>query len=78
MYIKVEVNPGAKKEKLEKLGNDSFFITVREKAERNLANRKVLLLLATYFGLPVNKLRLISGHRSRRKIISVLTDDLVK
>jgi uncharacterized protein YggU (UPF0235/DUF167 family) len=78
MYIKVEVNPGAKKERLEKLDEDSFFIAVREKAERNLANRKILSLLAIYLGLPVNKLRIISGHRSRHKIISVSIDNLVK
>ncbi len=78
MYIRVEAYPGAKKEKIEKVNNDIFRIEVKEKAERNLANKKILFLLATYFGLSVNKLRLISGHRSRRKIIAVIDDDLVK
>ena len=71
MYVKVEVHPGAKKESVTKTGVDSFTIAVREKAERNLANRRVLELLARHHNVRIGKVRLISGHRSVRKIFSI-------
>ncbi len=71
MYIKVKVTPGAKRELLEALSKDSFAIAVRELARQNLANRRVLLLLARYFKVLPGKVRLVSGHRSPGKIFNV-------
>ena len=41
IYIRVKVSAGAKKENLKKIKNDHFEISVREKAERNMANARV-------------------------------------
>lgn len=46
MYIKVKVTAGAKKESYAKLGEDSFRIRVKEPAVRNLANERVLAIIA--------------------------------
>ena len=71
MYIKVKVKAGAKDESLIKKGNDHFDISVKEKAERNLANSRVLELIGSYFKLPKGKVRIINGHHSPGKILSV-------
>ena len=71
MYIKVKVIAGAKKEKIEKKKEDSYFISVREPAERNLANTKVREILASIFEINVKSVRIISGHQSPSKILSV-------
>lgn len=71
MYIKVHVKPDAKKESLVQTSADHFEVSVREPAERNLANRRVIELIARHFKVPIGKARLISGHRSPSKIISV-------
>ena len=71
MYVKVRVVPSAKKATFEAEGVDSFSASVREPAERNLANKAVLLLVARHFRVPLGKVRLVSGHRSRSKIFSV-------
>jgi len=71
MYIKVEVIAGAKKEYVQKTGSDSFVISVREKAEQNSANRRVLELIRQEFGERGVVVKIVSGHHSPRKILSV-------
>jgi uncharacterized protein YggU (UPF0235/DUF167 family) len=71
MYIKVKVTPNARKESFEKIKEDSYKIVVREKAEMNMANRRVIEMLAENLNLPTNKIRLISGHHSPSKIFSI-------
>lgn len=70
MFIKVHVTAGAKEEKIDRLANDLFEITVKEKAERNLANDRVIAILRGYFG-DAGEIRLVSGHHSPHKIVSV-------
>ena len=71
MYIKVEVLTGAKKEKCERTSADSFCISVREKAEQNQANRRVLEIIRQQFGDKNVSVKIVSGHHSPRKILSV-------
>lgn len=71
MYISVRVVAGAKKESIEELKNGRLKITVKDPAKQNLANRRVLELVAKHFKLRAAKVRLISGHRGPSKIFSV-------
>lgn len=78
MFIKVIVSPGAKKEKVEVVHpdkggkkGDTFSISVREPAAQNLANTRVRELLAARFHTPLGKVRILTGHRSRAKMISI-------
>lgn len=70
MYIKVFVTPDAKKEKVEEKG-ESLLISVREPAAQNRANERVRELIALRLGTPLGKVRILTGHRSRAKMISV-------
>jgi len=70
-YIHAKVMAGAKKESLKQKSEDHFEISVKEKAEHNLANKRVLELFALYFKLPVSKVRIINGHRSPSKLLVV-------
>ena len=71
MYIKIKVTPNAKKEKFERKQEDFFEIAVKEKAKQNMANERAREIIARYFGIIKGKVRIISGHRSPSKIISV-------
>ena len=71
MYIKVKVTAGAKKELIEKIKDDEYRIFVREPAERNLANERVCTLVAHEIGIARPKVRIVSGHHSPSKILSV-------
>lgn len=78
MYIKVKVTPGSKKENLEKVLEDQFKISVKENAKMNMANRRVIELIAQNFGVLPGKVRLISGHHSPSKILNVEIEEKEK
>lgn len=71
MYIKVRVRAGAKKEDFTEESKTHFIIAVKEPAEQNLANRRVIELLVLHFHIPQKQIRLISGHHSPSKIFSI-------
>lgn len=71
MYVRVEVKPGAKKESVIQTDDKTYSIAVREPAERNLANMRVKELLAELLGVRLATVRMISGHRSPRKIFDI-------
>ncbi|MBI5816799.1 MAG: DUF167 domain-containing protein [Candidatus Yonathbacteria bacterium] len=71
MYIKVRVTPDAKRETLEQDSGDHFTLSVKEPAEQNRANKRVIALMAQYFNVSIGKVRIISGHHSGGKILSV-------
>ena len=74
MYVKVNVIAGAKKEIFKVKSKDHFDISVKEKAERNMANSRVIELVAEHFKLPKNKVRIINGHHHPSKLLVVDID----
>jgi uncharacterized protein (TIGR00251 family) len=71
VYIKVKVITEARKEKIVKKTKDHFDISVKEPAERNMANKRVLELVRDYFKVYNGDVRIVSGHHSPSKIISL-------
>lgn len=71
MYVKVRVFPSSKKERWVQKTDTSFEVSVREPAERNMANTRVIELTAEHFGVARGKVRIITGHRSPGKVLSV-------
>ncbi len=71
MYIKVKVIAGAKKEDIKKKNKDTYLISVKEPAERNLANKRVCELISIDLKVSVKTVRIISGHQSPSKILSI-------
>lgn len=69
----MRVVPRAKKERVTKEKEHQFYMEVKEPAERNLVNTRVRELIAREYGSTVGGVRIISGHRSPSKIISVET-----
>ncbi len=70
MYIKVLVTPGARREKVEEKG-EALVVSVREPASGNRANDRVREIIAMRVGKPLGSVRILTGHRSRVKMISI-------
>jgi uncharacterized protein YggU (UPF0235/DUF167 family) len=70
MYLKIFVTPGAKREKVEEKG-ETLLISVREPATGNRANTRVREIIARQQGVPLGNVRILTGHRSRAKMVSV-------
>lgn len=69
MYIKVRVITGARVEKVEMQSIDHYLISVKEKAKIGLANRRILEIVSDIY--KTKKVRIISGHHSPSKLLSV-------
>lgn len=71
MYIRVTVTPDAKKEIFEDKGQGLYEVKVKEPAERNLANKRVVELVARHFSVLPGKVRIVTGHHSHVKMLNV-------
>jgi uncharacterized protein YggU (UPF0235/DUF167 family) len=70
-YIHVKVKAGVRKESFVQKTKDSFEISVREKRERNMANTRVLELVAGHFKVSLNKVRIVNGHHHPSKLMVI-------
>lgn len=71
MLIKVKAYPCSKEEKVVKKTADSFDVFVCEEAERNMANKRIIEVLADYFGVPQYKMKMIKGFKEMNKIFDI-------
>ena len=70
-YVHVKVMAGAGRETFKQKGEDHFEISVKEKAQGNMANSRVLALVVEYFKVPVKKVRIVNGHRHPSKLLVI-------
>lgn len=69
MLIKVRVQTDCKQEKIERISEDTISICVREPAEQNMANDRVIEIMRNLYR---NKfVRLIHGHHSTHKTVEI-------
>lgn len=77
MYLRVRVKAGAKKEFFSEKEEGLFEISVKERAQGNQANKRVLELLSQHLGIKYSKIRTIAGHRQPSKIFFVEDKELI-
>ena len=65
--LKIKALPGAHKSEIVGWLGDALKVRLREPAEKNLANKALIDLLARVLGVPARKIRLQRGHRSSQK-----------
>ena len=73
MKIQVKVRPSSKTEEVSREG-DSFVVKVKEPPREGRANRAVIKLLAAHFGVPQGQVKILSGFKSRNKVIEIKED----
>ena len=71
MLIKVKAFSNSKEDKVVKKNEDSFDVFVEAEAERNMANKRIIELLAEYFNLPQAKVKMIKGFKESSKIFDI-------
>ncbi len=71
MKIFVLVKPKSKEEKIEKVDDNHFVIKVKEPPVQGRANLAIIRVLADYFNIDNSKIRIISGHTFKNKIIEI-------
>lgn len=68
MIIRVDVKTEAREEGMEKLGEDWYLVRVKAPKKKGKANAAVLRILKRHLH---GRARIISGHKSTRKIIEI-------
>lgn len=77
MKIAIKVKPGSKKGPIVQpsLIDDKLLVFVREPAVDGKANRAIIKLLADYFEVAKSKVWIVSGLKSRTKIVEISIKD---
>ena len=74
MKVLIKVKPNSKDEGIAQEG-DILTVRVRELPRDGKANQAVIKLLAQHFGIPRSQIKILSGLRSKNKIIELITED---
>ncbi|MDP2598277.1 MAG: DUF167 domain-containing protein [Candidatus Liptonbacteria bacterium] len=71
MKIFVKAKPRAKTAGIQKIDDTHFIVSVKEPPSEGRANWAIERTLAEYFNVPVSRVRIVSGHTSRDKIVEI-------
>lgn len=73
MKISVKVKPNSKSERIEKISETEFILSVNVPAKEDKANKRALELLSEHFDVGKNRIIIIKGHKNKNKIIEVVS-----
>jgi uncharacterized protein (TIGR00251 family) len=73
MRIQVRVKPNSRTEEVSQEG-DSFIVKVKEPPKEGKANQAVIKLLAEHFGVAKSRVRILSGLKSKNKVVEVVEE----
>jgi uncharacterized protein (TIGR00251 family) len=71
LKIQVKVKPNSKTDEVGQEG-DNFVIKVKDPPMEGKANQAVIKLLAKHFGVSQGQVRILSGFKSKNKVIEVV------
>jgi len=71
MHIYVVVKLKSKKQYIKKINKAEYEVAVKELPINGKANKAVIKALAQYFKLSQSQVSIVSGQKSRKKIIKV-------
>ena len=75
MKIFVKAKPGAREEKVEKIGETDFVVAVKEPPIGGRANSAIIKALAKYFGVATWQVEIKSGLSSKQKVVEIIMYD---
>lgn len=71
MKIFVKAKPNSRAEKVEKIDENNFVVSVKEPPEKGRANLAIRNALAVYFKTGTANVVIVSGYTSRNKIVEI-------
>ncbi len=71
MKIFVKLKIKSSQEKVEKVDDKNYKIWVKEPPVNGRANKALIEVLADYFDTSKSSIRILRGHKSRKKIIEI-------
>lgn len=71
MKISVKAKPSSREEKVEKIDEQNYAVSVKEPPIKGKANDAIRNALAVYFKTGTANVKIVSGYTSRNKIIEI-------
>lgn len=71
MKIIVQIRPGAREQKIEKIDDGKYKVWVRAVPEGGKANAEMIELLAEHFNVAKSSIRIIIGKTAREKLVEI-------
>ena len=72
MKIFVKAKPNSREEKVEKIDENNYIVSVKEPPVKGKANEAIRNALAVYFKTGSSRVKIVSGYSSRNKIVEIL------
>jgi len=72
MKINIKAKPGSREEKVEKIDENNYVVSVKEPPEKGKANNAIRNALAVYFKTGSSCVKIVSGYTSRNKVIEII------
>ena len=72
MLIHVKIKPDSKENKIVQKNETSFIVSVKEPAEDNRANKKMIEMVSEKFRTIKSKVKIVTGHHHPSKILEIL------
>ena len=73
MKIDVEVHTGSSKARVERVEGPLFRVYLHSSPEKGKANKELVEAIAGYFGVSRGEVEILSGLRSKRKIVNIVS-----
>ena len=71
MKLEIRVQPRSSKEEVKRLSEGSYKVYMHEPAIEGKANKKLIEILSRYFGVKKSEISIISGLKSKNKIVAL-------
>lgn len=71
MRINVKAKPTSRENKVEKIDETNFIVSVKEPPIQGRANKAIIETLAKYFDISPMRIKIVFGHTSRNKIVEI-------
>lgn len=71
MYIQVKAKNGQRVESITETKPGRFEVSIKERPERGLANKRILEMVREHFGGASKNVKIINGHHTKTKLIKI-------
>ncbi len=75
IYLTIKVRTHARKQEIEKKGQREYHLRLLSSPQKGEANQEVCKLLASHFGLPSSRIKIVRGEKSQHKIVSLEVEE---
>jgi uncharacterized protein len=71
MKINVKAKPNSREEKVKKINDGNYIVSVKEMPIDGMANRAIIKAIGNYLGISPLRIRIVFGRTSGRKVLEI-------